>query len=102
MTEKAQKIKIVSDGISTNTKVLVNDIPLQGVTQIEIIPINSYNSIVTAKIEFEFVELEILAEAENICSGETNLDRVAEIYIDIKGEEEACKLVQALENKLQK
>lgn len=56
-------IKIISEGMSQNTQVLVgpNDLKLDGVTKIVIHPI-SVDQIVTATLTFEQVQLDVKAE----------------------------------------
>ena len=56
------KIKIVSNGVGHSTQVLDSDgKQIEGVTKVEIDPITP-NELVTARLTFEFVELEIKAE----------------------------------------
>lgn len=56
------KIRIVSDGISRNTEIYINGERQNNVTKIEILPIESNDTLVEAKLTFENVELDITTE----------------------------------------
>ena len=60
----SKSIRIVADGTGNNTKVYDSDgKQINGITHIEIHKIDS-KSIVTARLTFEFVELEVIADCE--------------------------------------
>lgn len=51
-------VKIVSDGIAANTEVLVEGVPMTGISRIEILPIVP-RGIVRVKVTIERVSLEM-------------------------------------------
>lgn len=56
-------VRIVSEGLARNTKVFVGGLEVEGVSKVEIDPINCDISFVTARITIEMPELDINAES---------------------------------------
>ena len=65
-------IKVTSDGIGHGTVVTVDGRPLKGVCGIEIDPINGPDDIVTARLRFVPLKLNMVAQAvAQMCHPET-------------------------------
>jgi hypothetical protein len=58
-----KKLRIVSDGTAQGTKVYCGEHEIQGITRLEILPIE-VGGVVTAKLTFSAVELDMEAESD--------------------------------------
>lgn len=92
----SKSIKIVTDGIGNNTKVYNSDgKQIDGITHIVIDKIDS-KSIVKARLTFEFVELEIIADCETNSKNEF-LDAIIEYMTnDVDIPDGKCNVLDAL------